>query len=125
MATGRFIVVGLIATGVYFGSTVALGSSRVGLSPVTANTIGFVISILVSYFGHHFYTFRVSGRHDFYFPRFLFVTLTLFGLSTVATKVLTETFGVSHVLVTAGIALAYPPSSYLLNFLWTFKSTEG
>ena len=86
-ATSRFAVVGLVATGVYFGITAGLGSRVVGMEPVTASTLGFLVSVLVSYLGHHRFTFRVSGRHGFYLPRFLFVTLSLFFLSTLAMAV--------------------------------------
>jgi putative flippase GtrA len=46
--TTRFAVVGLVATSVYFGITASLGSRVVGMEPVAASPLGFLISVLVS-----------------------------------------------------------------------------
>jgi hypothetical protein len=45
----------------------------------------------------------VSGRHGFYLPRFLFVTLSLFFLSTLAMAVSRHLWHLDHTLVWAGI----------------------
>jgi putative flippase GtrA len=116
----RFGVIGLLATATYFLTTVALGNPPVSMEPIAANTIGFILSVVVSYVGHHRFTFRMDGAHGYYFPRFISVTVVLFLLSTAAVAVFRDILGYSHTLVTATIAVSYPVASYALNFLWAF-----
>jgi putative flippase GtrA len=117
---GRFGAVGLIATVSYFAITAGLGHSAIGFDPVVAHVLGTSASLLVSYAGHHRFTFRADGAHAFYLPRFLLVTGILFLLSTAAMAFGRYGLGLDHTLVTAGIAVGYPIMSYLLNALWTF-----
>ena len=116
----RFGVIGLLATATYFLTTVVLGNSPINMEPIAANTIGFAFSVVVSYVGHHQFTFRVDGAHGYYFPRFISVTVVLFLLSTAAVAVFRDVLGYNHTLITAAIAVSYPIASYALNFLWAF-----
>ena len=54
-------------------------------------------------------------------PRFLFVTLSLFFLSTLGMGASRHLWHLDHTLVSAGIAMYYPVANYLLNCLWTFR----
>lgn len=118
---GRFGVVGVAATFVYFTITTALGQPPIGMDPIAANTLGVVASLSVSYFGHHRYTFRALGEHERYLPRFLIVTAGLFLLSTAAMAIARYVWVLDHTVVTACIAVCYPLVSYLLNLSWTFS----
>jgi putative flippase GtrA len=122
--TCRFAAVGLVATGLYFGITVCLGGARVGMEPVGASTIGFVVSIAASYVGHHRFTFRATGQHEWYLPRFLFVMTSLFAISTLAMALCRHVWHLDHVLVSAGISVAFPIASYFLNWLWAFRHRD-
>jgi len=117
----RFGAVGVAATLTYFMITVVLGRPAIGLEPVAANTIGVAVSLVVSYLGHHSFTFQLRGDHDIYFPRFMIVTAALFALSTAAMAIGRYTLGLDHTTVTGAIAVGYPVASYLLNLLWTFS----
>jgi putative flippase GtrA len=121
---GRFGAVGLAATVGYFAITAGLGHMRVGFDPIVAHVLGISASLLVSYWGHHRFTFRADGAHAFYLPRFLLVTGFLFLLSTAAMAFGRYGLALDHTLVTAGIAVGYPLASYLLNALWTFARTR-
>ena len=118
---GRFGIVGVAATFVYFAVTTALGRPPIGMDPIAANTLGVAVSLSVSYFGHHRYTFRALGEHERYLPRFLIVTAGLFLLSTAAMAIARYVWILDHTVVTACIAMCYPVVSYLLNLLWTFS----
>jgi putative flippase GtrA len=119
--TLRFILIGIGATATYFGITVLLISSPIQLEPVLASAIASTVSILVSYIGHHRYTFNRQGRHDFHFPRFIAVTTFLFLSSTMAMYVYSHVVPTEPLYVASAIAVAYPIASYLLNLLWVFK----
>ncbi len=116
----RFGAIGALATLLYFMVTAALGQPAIGIEPITAHVLGTAASILVSYFGHHRFTFQMQGAHDFHFPRFLTVTAALFVLSTAVMAIGRYGLTLNHTLVTAAIAIGYPIASYVLNRLWTF-----
>jgi len=119
--TLRFIVTGIVATATYFATTLLLMAQPFGVEPVIASVLAFATSILVSYAGHHRYTFERSGRHGFYFPRFVAVTTVLFVLSTLGMYVFTRVIHTDPVYVTIAITAAYPIASYLLNLFWVFR----
>ena len=118
---GRFGIVGAAATFVYFAITAGLGRPPIEMEPIAANAVGVAASLLVSYFGHHRYTFRALGNHERYLPRFLTVTAGLFLLSTAAMAIARYVWRLDHIVVTAFIAVGYPVLSYILNLLWTFS----
>ncbi len=120
-ATLRFALVGVAATATYFAVALLLIGSRASFDPVLASALASGTAILVSYAGHHRYTFARKGRHGFYFPRFVAITGALFVLSTVAMYVFTRMFPMDPRYVAGAITLCYPIASYVLNFLWVFK----
>lgn len=122
---GRFGMVGVLSTLVYFVTASLLGRPPIGVNPVVANTLGVAVSLLVSYVGHHQYTFKVQDGHRRYLPRFLVVTAGLFVLSSAATAIASYVWLFDHVAVTACITVCYPIASYLLNSLWTFSHRQS
>ena len=121
IVTLRFILSGIAATITYLAVTLLLVSSAVRLEPVIASALASGVSILVSYVGHHSYTFERSGQHGFYFPRFIIVTSVLFLLSTAGMYVFTRVIPTDPLYVVIVITAIYPVASYLLNLLWVFK----
>lgn len=55
----RFAVVGIAATLIH--AVVGLILLRAGVAPLLANPLGFVVAFLVSFLGHHFWSFRHHG----------------------------------------------------------------
>jgi putative flippase GtrA len=119
--TLRFIVSGIAATATYLAVTLILMVPPLRLEPVLASALASGVSILVSYAGHHSYTFERKGRHGFYFPRFFIVTAFLFFLSTLGMYFFTRVIPTDPFYVTVAITAGYPIASYLLNLLWVFK----
>lgn len=120
-ATLRFALVGVAATATYFAVAMLLIGSRAGFDPVLASALASGTATLVSYAGHHRYTFVRKGRHRFYFPRFVAITGALFLLSTMAMYVFTHMIPIDPRYVAGAITVSYPIASYVLNFLWVFK----
>src|SRR5579872_1829212 len=77
----RFGVVGVAATVTYLGFVNGLAVPLGPLSAFHAHLVALSASIVVSYAGHHGYTFRRKGRHGFYFRRFAAITAMLFVLA--------------------------------------------
>ena len=121
---GRFGIVGIASTLVYFILTTVLGRPPIDMGSITANVLGVIVSLLVSYFGHHRFTFGVLGQHRHYLPRVLFVIATLFLLSCAVMTIGRYVLVLDHTLVTAIIAIFFPIVSFVLNLLWTFSRKD-
>jgi putative flippase GtrA len=121
----RFIVVGLAATVTYAVCAIALNRSLGELGAVKIHLIAFAVSLLVSYLGHHQFTFSLRGRHEFYLPRFVFVTACLLLASTAMTYVCDRVLRFDATAIAVGVSIFYPIASYLANLLWTFRADPG
>src|SRR5699024_6912188 len=90
-------------------------------APVLASTIGFVLSIVVSYTLQKLWVFSSTARHRTTLPRFLAATTVAMLLNAAVLTLGTEVFSI-HYLVVQGVALVLIPlSNYLINSLWTFR----
>lgn len=114
----RFNIIGILATGAYFFSGMALGYYT-GLSPLYVHFKAFAISIIISYLGHAYFTFGISGPR--YVIRFVVITGLLFCASTVLTAVLSHVFSVQEFWLILIVTAVYPVFSFLLHSIWTFK----
>lgn len=113
----RFNLVGWAATGAYFGIGLALGL-KVNAEPMAVHLIAFSVSIVVSFVGHSYFTFRRYGAR--YILRFAVTTLLLFLVSSAVTYFLTESYGVSSALTVTVVTIGYPILSFILHAAWTF-----
>lgn len=120
--TLRFIVVGLAATATYAACAITLNRSLAEWGAVTIHVIAFAVSLVVSYLGHHQFTFGLRGRHKFYLPRFVFVTACLLLASTAMTYVCDRVLQLDGTAIAVGVSIFYPVASYLANLLWTFRA---
>ena len=114
----RFNIVGILATVSYFASGMGLGAST-DMSPLTIHLLAFFVSIVVSYLGHAYFTFKRSGPR--YLLRFAVITGVLFAASTALTVVMADMFHLSELWTVTVVTIAYPVFSFLLHTLWTFK----
>ncbi len=116
----RYGVVGIAATATYL-LVFNLVALPVGpFSPFAGHLAGLSVSILVSYAGHHGFTFRRSGLHTRYFTRFVAITATLSLLSSAIAFFCDRYLGLSAAAISLLISALYPGASYLLHTLWTF-----
>ena len=89
--------------------------------PVMAGpTLSFAISLAVSYFGHHAITFRRSGAHFRYGPKFVVVTALMLIVSNLMAYGMVTISGANYLWSSALIALVYPAGSFVLQNLWVF-----
>jgi putative flippase GtrA len=72
-----FIIVGSAAAAVHLTTVYALVEST-GISPGRANVIGFCCAFIVSYLGHRWYTFGVTGNIAASFRKWLAVSIFSF-----------------------------------------------
>lgn len=118
----RFNLVGWAATGAYLGIGLALGL-QANADPMTVHLIAFPVSIVVSFLGHAYFTFRRSGVH--YIFRFAATTLVLFLVSSAVTYLLTESYEASSALTVTVVTFGYPILSFILHAAWTFAPSPA
>lgn len=116
----RYGVAGGLSALTHLG-TLALLVELVGMRPVVGSTIGFLMSIAVSYGLQRTWVFANRNRHRTLLPRFLTVTAAALLLNTVVLHVGTEVLEAHYAAVQVVAIVLIPLSNYLLNSLWTFR----
>lgn len=119
LALARFGVVGVASTLVYLICSYALLTTGI-VHPAAANIVSLLVGILSSYLGHYYFTYRLTGRHVFFGPRFLGVTAVVFCACIGLERVLNGVFLVEPKVSAVAVAVVYPVASLLLNHFWTF-----
>lgn len=122
MITSRLMRYGLAGGLSFLTHLVALVAlvEWAGLHPVTATTLGFLASVVVSYLLQHLWVFRAGLRMREAFPRFLVVTAIGLGINSLIMGLGTRLAGQHYLLVQLAAWVAVPCSNYLLNRSWTF-----
>jgi putative flippase GtrA len=115
----RFGAVGLAATCVHW-STVAI-TVPLGLHPLQANVVAFLIAFNVSYWGHRRWTFNAVRPHRSALPRFLLTACSSFSLNqTMFYLFLTYTtldYRVSLLIVLACVSAL----TFVVSRQWAFR----
>jgi putative flippase GtrA len=119
---GRFASVGVAATLVHVSAAIA--ASLIGLSPHSANGVGFAAALLLSYFGHAHYTFGADVQHRRHGPRFLASAGIGLTLSAAITQIVSVWLGAPIAIAMGVVALAVPVASFLLYKLWVFAPPQ-
>ncbi len=117
----RFALVGATATLTHITIALVLHGGM-ELSPLWANFFAFCTAVLISYFGHHGWTFAVEGRHGFRFPRFVLVALAGLALNQAIVYAMVEVIGWPYGLALAVVVLVVPGLSFLLVRYWAFST---
>ncbi|WP_192499064.1 GtrA family protein [Skermanella pratensis] len=120
----RFALVGGSATLVYLLISIGLAGERTGMAPTAAHVLALLVATAFSYAGHHRFTFRLTSGHERHLRRFLTCSGILLALTTVLSLALTDLLRVDHHIAALSVALIYPPASYLINALWSFRLRE-
>lgn len=116
----RYAVSGGLSALTHLGTLTLLvetGSAR----PVLASTIGFALSIVVSYLLQKQWVFASATRHRTAAPKFLVATAVGFTLNAVVLTIGTEVLSLNYLLVQAVALVLIPISNYLINSFWTFR----
>ena len=118
----RFGLVGLGATFLYIALFWLL-DSELGLIPAVSATFASIISIVASYSGHYFFTFRHSGGHFRSMTRFLAMSATLITANSVLVEIVDRYFTFKSAPFIA-TCIFYPLASFLLNRTLVFRRRE-
>lgn len=118
----KYFGVGLVATAVDYVSYIPM-TRLFGLSALTANPLSYIFGNFVSFAGHHFITFRSSGRALPEYARFAAVTAGGLAVSQI-TVALALMAGIHDLYSKAAAVLVSGAFNYLCNRYWTFRKTR-
>ena len=116
----RFGIVGVLAMSVHMGCVWVL--VELGLAPLLANIIAFLIAFQVSFFGHARFTFNVSDpnnrKHQI---KFFSVALFSFLLNEACYKVLLDVFHMQYLVALTIVLVGVAFVTFALSKLWAFR----
>lgn len=122
MKSVRFVINGIITTGVHLAvMTAALWA---GVSPVPATTAGYLAAVSYSYVTNYLFVFRSTERHVAALPKFLIISLSGFVVNVSITYVITEVLRIATFYAMVLPVLIVPPLSYILNDRWAFLTHQ-
>ena len=121
-AVFRFGLVGISATALY-AAIFWLLSSKFGSAPAVSAVVASVISIVASYTGHYYFTFRSTKSHYTSVLSFLVVSAMLTAANALVADVVGRLVAFQSAPLIA-TCLFYPPASFLLNRRFAFNARE-
>lgn len=116
----RFVIVGGLSTLTYLLVSIGLVKAA-GARPSIASILAILCGFVVSYVGHHQFTFRMTGRHAVHLPRFGAMQATIFFVLGSLSTFILEHHLADPTLTSLGIAAVWPPISFVVSRLWVFK----
>ncbi len=119
---GRFLLVGIAATSVHY--VVALLSAN-AINLYSANLLGYLAAVTVSYFGHQRYSFRLGTdavSHRKQMPRFIAGSLSGLVLSYAVLAIMRDLLGAANWLSLAAAAGLVPVYAFFFNKLYVFRN---
>ncbi len=119
----RFTLIGLLATATH--AVVGSATVLLGVTPLLANAVGFVVAWGVSFYGHFLFTFGRPNDIRVARTRFIVISLSLFAISQLTVTLLQATGWVSDWLEPVIGAVIVPPASYVLYRLYVFAPDSG
>lgn len=112
-----FAIFGIAASATHVA--VALSAARwLGMSPMAANTVAFLVALCVSYFGNAIVTFRVEPWRLRAFLKFCVLAVAGFILNQAIVYGLTVRLGWPFWTSLMVVVALVPPATFLLAKLW-------
>ena len=119
----RFILVGAFNTILGYG-IIFFFMYIINLSPEFSNMIGYTATLIVAYFLHRRYTFRIEQKKNIMFFYFLIVFMISYCANLAILVILVRAMGI-HAGISQFVAGAvYVCTSYLLNKYYAFRPSE-
>lgn len=119
-------IIGLVGTLIHF-SVLVLLVELFHLEPVLSSSIGFIVTVIVSFYLNRRFTFRTkSNQTTVTFIKYTVVSCSGFILNSVIMYGAVHILSLHYSIAQAIVVAVLPISNFLLNNYWTFKeSKEG
>lgn len=115
----RFGVTGIVMNILLY--LVYLGLTHAGLGPKTAATLVYILGTFTNFVAQKFLTFRNKAPAGPQFPRFAALFLLGYLVVIAGQYVLVDILHYPHEWVQAGLIIAVPVMSYVLQKIWVFR----
>jgi putative flippase GtrA len=114
-------LVGLLGTAIHF-STLVLLVEIFGLGPTFSSSIGFILTVIISFFLNKNYTFKVPGESSSTMLfKYILVSWSGFILNSLIMYLTVQVMSVNYMIGQAVVIVVLPITNFLLNNYWTFK----
>jgi len=117
---GRFSFVGAINTGLYFILTNVILFFEL-TQTIVASNVSYIFLIIISFFAHSNFTFRVKNIEINQFQKFVVLSLAGLILSNLIIILNTQFFSFSAFLVILSITLVIPFINFFVLKYWVFE----
>lgn len=93
--------------------------------PVISSTIGFIATVIFSYYLNYNWTFKSNKKHSVAFPRYALVSLSGLLLNTlimfISVNVMFLWYGIGQLIA----IILIPISNFTFNFYWSFRGKNN
>jgi putative flippase GtrA len=120
MAFGRYLLVGIAATGVHYLILLAMVESA-GCPAWISAAAGSIVGAIVAYAGNWHFTFLRSAQHVQALPRFLLVAGWGAGANGLIVWLGATQLGLHYLLAQAIATLVVVVLTFQVNRIWTFS----
>lgn len=118
----RFGLVGLLATAVH-AAAYGVAVSRAAVPPLLANPLAFVAAFVISFVGHHRWTFAGHGA-EYAIPRFFATALLGLAVNQFMVWLLVERLGLPPLSALFSIVLLVPALVFIASRYWAFAAPD-
>lgn len=115
----RFGLVGIAATLVH-AAILSLLIEWFALPVQLANISAFVVAFLVSYLGHHRWTFASDAGHKEAASKFLLTAIIGFVANVMIMELVVVQLGYHYLIGFLCVVFSVPPATYVISRLWIF-----
>ena len=113
-------IIGLLGTLIHFTSLVFF-VEIINLDPVLSSSIGFILTIIVSFILNKKFTFKVKTRsNSILFIKYTIVSFTGFFINSLIMYSTVHLLSIHYSIGQAIVVIVLPISNFLLNNYWTF-----
>jgi len=120
----RFVFVGGIATAVHVVVAI-FAIQKLKTSSLSANFLGYSVSVSVSYFLNSVWTFRVVSPRGGQFPKYVLISIVGLLINQAITYLVTEIFHYSYYLAILLVISVVPIITYTLSKHWAFTGKSS
>jgi putative flippase GtrA len=118
-------MIGITGTLIHF-SVLVLLVELFHLEPVLSSSIGFIITIIVSFYLNRRFTFRAtSSKTTVTFIKYTVVSCSGFILNSVIMYGSVHILSLHYSIAQAIVVIVLPISNFLLNNYWTFRESKN